>query len=57
MHSQIEDNSQKKLFSFNFNERDIKKECIKEMYSFPIVLCGAIIIKKYNSNITNIRYI
>ena len=44
MHSQIEENSQKKLFSFNYNERDIKKDCIKEIYSFPIVLSGAIII-------------
>ena len=48
MYSHIEENSQK-LFSFNNNERDIKKECVKEMCSFPIVLCGAIIVtnRKY----------
>ena len=44
MHSQIEEICPKKLFSFSYNERDIKKECIKEMYLFPIVLCCAIII-------------
>ena len=47
MHLQLEENSQKKIFSFNYNERDIKKSARNVFISHCLMWSYNFIIRNY----------